>query len=350
LHQNVVHVIAVNFHVQRFLFIFLMTIKIINPKNKYLLRLDGNSLVDVDGNSFPIINGVPRIADLENYTENFGIQWNKFPQTQLDNEKTGLDLSRRRFFAETQWNNQDLQGKNILEVGSGAGRFSKVVLEHTKATLYSVDYSDAVTANMNSNGHIEPSRFHLFQASIYELPFPNDSFDKVFCFGVLQHTPDFNASVKALIEKAKPGGEIAVDFYPIMGWWTKLNAKYILRPITKRMSHKRLFRLIEDNIDWLINVHFLLHRLGLGILNRFLPVCNVKSSFPSTLTKIELREWAVLDTFDQFSPKHDNPQRIADVARMFDRHGATVTFSGFEHFGNEKFAAVVRGVKRYDSL
>jgi len=42
------------------------------------------------------------------------------------------------------------------------------------------------------------------------MPFPNNSFDKVFCFGVLQHTPDFDASIKVLIEKAKPGGEIVV--------------------------------------------------------------------------------------------------------------------------------------------
>jgi SAM-dependent methyltransferase len=323
-----------------------MTITIINPKNNYPLIRDGDSLVDIVGNTFPIINGVPRIENLNNYAINFGIQWNKFPLTQFDDEKNGLNLSRLRFFAETHWDEEDLYGKNILEVGSGAGRFSKVVLEYTKANLYSVDYSDAVTANMHSNGHIEPSRFHLFQASIYELPFPDNSFDKVFCFGVLQHTPDFDSSVKALIDKAKPGGEIAVDFYPINGWWTKVNAKYILRPLTKRLSHDRLFTLIEGNIDWLINLHFFLHRLGLGVLTRFLPVCNVKESFPTTLTKSELREWAILDTFDQFSPEHDHPQRIADVAKMFERHGAKVTFSGFEQFGLDKFASVVRGVKQ----
>ena len=62
--------------------------------------------------------------------------------------------------------------------------------------------------------------------------FPDGSFDKVFCLGVLQHTPDFEASVRALVRKAKPGGEIAVDFYPIRGWWTKLNAVYQSSPPT----------------------------------------------------------------------------------------------------------------------
>ncbi|MCG3771406.1 MAG: tRNA (mo5U34)-methyltransferase [Nitrosomonadaceae bacterium] len=322
-----------------------MIIAIINPGNKYPLQLAGDYLVDIEGNAFPIVKGVARIAELENYTESFGVQWNKFDKTQLDRENDGLDLSRRRFFAETHWDQEDLSGKNILEVGSGAGRFSKVVLEGTKGTLYSVDYSDAVTANFKNNGHIAPDRFHLFQASIYEMPFPDDSFDKVFCFGVLQHTPDFDASIKTLIGKAKPGGEIVVDFYPIKGWWTKLNAKYILRPITKRMSHDRLFSLIERNIDWLIKAHFLLHSMGLGVMTRFLPVCNVKESFPKTLTTSELREWAILDTFDQYSPEHDHPQRMLNVVKMFEKHGARVTFTGFEFFGEGMSSAVVRGIR-----
>jgi len=322
-----------------------MTITIINPKNNYSLHLVGYNLVDIDGNAFPIIHGVPRITYQENYTQNFGVQWNKFDKTQLDREGDGLDLSRKRFFAETHWDKEDLSEKDILEVGSGAGRFSKVVLEHTKGNLYSVDYSDAVTANMKNNGHIAPDRFHLLQASIYELPFPDSSFDKVFCFGVLQHTPDFDASIKALIQKAKPGGEIAVDFYPIKGWWTKINTKYLLRPITKRMSHDKLLHMIEANVDWLIKAHFVLHRVGLGVFARFLPVCNIKESFPQSLTASELREWTILDTFDQYSPQHDHPQRMANVVKMFEKHGARVTFAGVESYDDGGAAYVVRGLR-----
>ena len=321
-------------------------IQLINPKNQKVLSNNGSSLIDSEGNFYPIVKGVARIAEPDNYTENFGVQWNKFDKTQLDCESDGLDLSRKRFFAETQWDGEELSTKNILEVGSGAGRFSKVVLEHTKGTLWSVDYSDAVTANFKNNGDIAPERFNLFQASIYEMPFPDNSFDKVFCFGVLQHTPDFDASIKALIDKAKPGGEIIVDFYAIKGWWTKINAKYILRPITKNMAHEKLFRLIERNVDWLIKSHVMLQKLNLGAVTRFLPVVDLRTLPTSSLNAKQLREWVVLDTFDMFSPMHDHPKSIKAVTQMLQRHGATVTFADFQPYGSGFSAAVVRGVKK----
>lgn len=322
-----------------------MAVSIINPKTLRPLVPVGNMLDDMAGNKFPIIDGIPRIAELENYADSFGIQWNKFAKTQIDRDGDGLDMSRKRFFGETHWDLEDLRGKDILEVGSGAGRFTRVVLEFTNGNLYSVDYSNAVVANFQNNGHISPERFHLFQASIYEMPFPNDAFDKVFCLGVLQHTPDFEASVKVLIDKTKPGGEIVIDFYQIKGWWTKLHAKYLLRSLTTKMSHEALLEIIDRNIDWLIKAHFGLHRVGLGLLTRFLPVCNVKESFPRSLTYSELREWAILDTFDQYSPKHDHPQRLNDVAAMFERNGASVTFAGSEEWDSGMCSTVVRAVK-----
>jgi len=323
-----------------------MQVKIVNPKNGKLLYRFEDSLVDESGESFPIIYNVPRISELDNYSNNFGVQWNIFDKTQLDRESEGLDISQARFFAETHWGLEDLQGKNILEVGSGAGRFSKVVLEKTKGTLYSVDYSDSVTANYRNNGSIAPDRFNLFQASIYEMPFPNESFEKIFCFGVLQHTPNFEESIKSLISKAMLGGEIVVDFYPINGWWTKISAKYILRPILKKLSHARLLRLIESNIDWMIVASQFLHKIGLDILTRFLPVVDLRTLSGLRLDSKQLREWVVLDTYDMFSPIHDHPQRIADVVAMFERYGARVTFAGFEEFDTGARAAVVRGVRQ----
>ena len=319
--------------------------KLINPKTKDSLFQKGDNLVDNKGGIFPIINKIPRFVEADNYCSNFGFQWNKFSKTQLDDKNDNSQVSKQRFFAETNWDKEDLSEKNILEVGSGAGRFSEVVLAHTQANLYSVDYSNAVSANLKNNGNIAPERLQLFQASIYELPFLDNSFDKVFCLGVLQHTPDFEQSVKSLINKAKMGGEIVVDFYPINGWWTKVNAKYILRFVTKRMPHNRLISIIEKNIDWLIKLSLFFSRSKLGFLNRFLPIVDLGSVLPEGLNVKQVREWAILDTFDMFSPEFDNPQKISSVKQMFEKNGVLVEFSDYVHYGKNSKAAVVRGTK-----
>ena len=316
----------------------------VNPASGRPLRVEGESLVDGHGGHFPIIGGIPRFCEIENYTSSFGRQWNLFQSTQIDREGVEGEPSKFRLFAETGWNADELKGADVLEVGSGAGRFSRVVLQSTAANLFSVDYSTAVEANLRNNGAIAPHRFHLSQASIYELPFPDDRFDKVFCLGVLQHTPDFEASVRALVAKARPGGEIVVDFYAVRGFWTKLHAKYLLRPVTRRMSQERLLKVIDHNADWMIKASQLLQRSGLGVLRRFLPVVDISGTMPAGLRPEQLREWVVLDTFDMFSPAFDNPQRIEAVAKMFERSGARVTFAGEVDSGTGK-AAVVRAVK-----
>jgi SAM-dependent methyltransferase len=321
-----------------------MSVELINPANERPLKQEGDALVDGQGTSFPIVCGIPRISEPSNYTDNFGKQWNAFRLTQIDSAENGLMLSTRRFFAETAWRPDQLAGRDMLEVGSGAGRFTRVVLENTRANLYSIDYSSAVEANLETNRDIADGRLQLFQASIYDMPFPDGSFDKIFCFGVLQHTPSFEGSVRELVLKAKTGGEIVVDFYPIRGWWTKLNSKYFLRPLAKRAPHDRLLALVKRNIGWLMAAHKGLTRLKLGALTRFLPVVDLRT-LPPNLSSEHEREWAVLDTFDMFSPEYDNPQRIAAVAEMFRRNGAEVTFAGFIDTGTAR-TAVVRAIRR----
>src|SRR6476619_51899 len=164
-----------------------MLVQLQNPFNKKLLHVSQGGLSEENAeNVFPLRNGAYRIAETTNYTENFGYQWKKFAETQVD-KSSKLNISKDRLFAETNWDKEDLAGKNILEVGSGAGRFSQIILDYTKGNLYSIDYSNAVEVNYKNNGFHNMDRFHLFQASIYEMPFANAQFDKVICIGVLQH-------------------------------------------------------------------------------------------------------------------------------------------------------------------
>jgi 2-polyprenyl-3-methyl-5-hydroxy-6-metoxy-1,4-benzoquinol methylase len=307
-------------------------IEIIDPVTKQSLKENTSGLTNSEGKIvYALSEGAYRLVSNDNYTSNFGLEWNAFQKTQID-KFSGNTVSEDRFFAQTQWTKNALEGQTILEVGSGAGRFSQIILDHTKAVLYSVDYSNAVEANYRNNGPHE--RLKLFQASIYDLPFKKESFDKVICLGVLQHTPDFKASVKALTEMVKPGGELVIDFYPIKNIFTKIHGKYILRPFLKRMKHEHLMSWIRNNVDTLISIYRFNKRIGLGVLNRFVPICEIDRTLPAGMAPEQLREWIILDTFDMFSPEYDQPQRLSMVAAwvkefgMVDVDAAWVTYHG----------------------
>jgi SAM-dependent methyltransferase len=321
-----------------------MKIQLLNPFNGQTLTQTGDVLTDAAGQVFPRVHGAWRFVKSDNYTGSFGFQWNRFERTQVDRFQRHSSQSYDRFFAVTQWNKQDLSGQNILEVGSGAGRFSQVILQHTTATLYSVDYSDAVEANFRNNGAYD--RLNLFQASVYELPFAPAQFDKVFCFGVLQHTPDVRRSVECLIRMVKPGGELIVDFYPVKGWYTRIHAKYLLRPLTRKMDHRKLLGLIEKHASKLIRAYRFFDRLGVGlIVNRFLPICDIRRTLPANLSEAELREWVILDTFDMFSPQYDQPQRLETVARWLTEAGMRAVTPSIVRYGDGNEIYTVKGIR-----
>jgi 2-polyprenyl-3-methyl-5-hydroxy-6-metoxy-1,4-benzoquinol methylase len=318
-------------------------ITVIDPITKTPLREESKGLVTTEGAIlYPMVNGAYRIVNDLNYASNFGLEWNTFQKTQID-KYAGNSISKERFFTQTRWQEGTLEGQSVLEVGSGAGRFSQIILDYTKAKLYSVDYSNAVEANFRNNGPHE--RLTLFQASIYDLPFPKESFDKVICLGVLQHTPDFKESVRCLIDMIKPGGELVIDFYPIRNIFTKVHSKYILRPFIKRMDHTKMMNLIRRNVKTLMSSYQFNKKIGLGVLNRFVPVCDFEKYLSVGMTEDQYRELVVLDTFDMFSPEHDHPQRLSTVEKWVKEFGMKNVDASFIRYGGNMEAATIRARK-----
>ena len=84
-----------------------MNIELVNPFNGRILIPTSNGLTDNGDIIFPNEKGAYRIVKDDNYSENFGYQWNRFAGTQLD-KTSHLDISKKRFFAETGWDKEDL--------------------------------------------------------------------------------------------------------------------------------------------------------------------------------------------------------------------------------------------------
>jgi SAM-dependent methyltransferase len=262
--------------------------------------------------SYPIVKNIPRFVSSENYAQSFGFQWTAFGKTQLDSYAK-ISLSQDRLFSTSGWR-QTLKGQAILEAGSGAGRFTEILVS-TQAEVYSFDYSQAVEANYDNNGHNK--NLTIFQADIFHIPFPAKTFDKVICLGVLQHTPDPELAFLNLSSFVKPGGEIVIDIYA-KKFSSLISWRYLLRPITRRMNKKLLFNIIQKSVPVLLPLAIFFQRTLGRFGARLFPI-SVYSQMhlPYALHK----EWSVLDTFDMYAPLYDLPKSMAQVKQWFQKAG-----------------------------
>lgn len=264
---------------------------------------------------FDITRRIPRFQADSGYAANFGEQWNQFRKTQLD-RFNGTSLSRDRLFSGTNWTPSALRGARVLEVGCGAGRFTQVLLD-AGARVHSVDYSNAVDACLANN---DDRRLIIAQADVYHLPLERASFDYVFCYGVIQHTPDPQRAFGELVQFVKPGGRIAIDSYRKAWELQPYKSKYLWRPLTTRMSRDRLLRLIQWYVPRWLPLDTLIKKLPLvgNTLGMIVPCWNY-SFLP--LTRQQRVEWAILDTFDALAPVYDLPQSEQTIQKWFERVG-----------------------------
>jgi SAM-dependent methyltransferase len=172
-----------------------------------------------------------------------------------------------------------------------------------------------VEANRRNNGRRE--RLHLFQGDIRRIPLRPGTFDKVLCLGVIQHTPDPEKSFRSLATQVRPGGELAIDVYA-KRLSAMLQWKYLLRPFTKCMEKRRLYGIVTSSVDALLPATIFLKRVAGAAGGRLMPIVEFSHlGFSGELN----RQWAILDTFDMYSPAHDHPQSLSDVKRWFSEAG-----------------------------
>lgn len=288
----------------------------VDPLDKTTLTLEKDYLISKNGKKYPIINNIPRFVDTNNYSNSFGFQWNYFHDTQVDKFNNTV-ISKERVFSTTKWPQSLSSDEKILEVGSGSGRFTEILVQ-TNAKVFSFDYSSAVEANSKNNQKYK--NLYLSQASVYEIPFSYNYFDKIFCLGVIQHTPDVEKSFAEMVKHLKSKGEIAIDVYADT-LKTKFYSKYWFRPITKRLNKEKLLNFIKWYIPyWFPLSTFLLKIPIIGkFLSQIIPICNYSQTYP-TLNKSQLVEWAILDTFDMLSPEYDIPQTRRNLEKWVNKY------------------------------
>lgn len=106
-------------------------------------------------------------------------------------------------------------GKKVLHAGVGNGQEEQHYL-HLCQEFWGADISKSVEGarrNWDTHHPTLADRLNLVQADLMSMPFPDGSFDLVLSDGVLHHTPNTFAALKAITAKVAPGGQVMFYVY-----------------------------------------------------------------------------------------------------------------------------------------
>jgi len=100
-------------------------------------------------------------------------------------------------------------GLRLLNVGCGTGGFT-VVAQRAGASAVGVDAEPAAVEICRLKADAEKGGPTCLLAAAEALPFPDASFDVVYCFSTLEHVESVPATVREMLRVARPGGVVYI--------------------------------------------------------------------------------------------------------------------------------------------
>ena len=148
--------------------------------------------------------------------------WNAHP---CGTQFTGLVPGSEEFYAEVEkfryWSQPYMhdvfqydafKGRSVLEIGCGLGT-DLLQFARAGARVTGVDLSDVSVGLVQERFRQEGLSIEARPADAESLPFGDDTFDAVYSFGVLHHTPNTPKAVGEAIRVLRPGGTLMLMLY-----------------------------------------------------------------------------------------------------------------------------------------
>jgi ubiquinone/menaquinone biosynthesis C-methylase UbiE len=131
---------------------------------------------------------------------------------EIENYRYRVESCIHEFAQFTRWHK-----KKVLEVGCGTGtdllQFAKAGAE-----AYAIDLSTHSVSLAQTRLKLYGVNARIQEADAEHLPFADDTFDLVYSWGVIHHTPDTETAVKEIYRVSKPGGQIRIMIYNRHSW------------------------------------------------------------------------------------------------------------------------------------
>ena len=258
------------------------------------------------GKKYQISNFIPRFVETDDYLKSFSFEWRIHRKTQLDsaNKKSSMDnIAESIFRSRLNFTLSELKDKLVLDAGCGMGRYAEVA-SNFGAIVVGIDASFAIDSAFENIGR--RSNVHLVQADIFNLPFAKETFNFIYSFGVLHHTPDCEKAFKQLPPLLKKDSSISIFVYSQYNKAIVYTSAF-WRFFTTRLPKRVLYFLCYISVP----LYFIYKIPVLGNIGKML----------FNIPMIPHWRWRVLDTFDWYSPKYQSKHTHAEVFNWFKNSG-----------------------------
>jgi len=145
----------------------------------------------------------------------------------IGSERFFAETARYRYESYAPWlgrliDSFDVRGKALLEVGCGMG-IDLLRFAANGAVCTGIDLVDRHLSLAEKLFALSGKHARLLKEDAESLPFPDESFDMVYSFGVLHHTPGIERAVAEIHRVLKPNGIAVVGLYHKHSWHCRVN-------------------------------------------------------------------------------------------------------------------------------